>query len=228
LKITTISQNNQTTITELEDVNNTKEKPRTLTKKNKIEDSITGELTPTQINELQQRCEKNSVQGWYDTAQKLFIIAGNKSNVKQAKNDCLEYLLRSKDIPYPQEWEPQTQNCELKVVPENSEEWQRVANRVKETIPQVKIIMIERVQNKLLWEDYYHNKLKMEKKNGKAVEAQLFHGTKFNDPSLIYNSETGFDMRFSNQGMVMFRFKTMSIQFNSIQFNSIIIQAHSL
>jgi hypothetical protein len=207
-QLTTVPQTIQIPISGLkEDVDKAKEELKNLLKKNKIQDSIASQLTPTQINELQQRCERNSVQGCYDPTQKLFIISGNKRNVKQAKNDCLEYLLRSKDIPYPQEWEPQSQNCELKVVPENSTEWQRVANRVKETMPQVKIIKIERVQNKWLWKSYYHNRLKMEEKNGKAVEAQLFHGTSSNDPSLIYNSETGFDMRFSNEGMVCSDFK---------------------
>jgi hypothetical protein len=49
---------------------------------------------------------------------------------------------------------------------------------------------------------YYQNKLKMQKKNnGQAIELQLFHGTRSNDPYLIYNGEVGFDMRFSSTGM---------------------------
>jgi len=41
----------------------------------------------------------------------------------------------------------------------------------------------------------------MEKKNGIANEMQLFHGTKKIEPSLIYNGEEGFDVRFANSGM---------------------------
>jgi hypothetical protein len=33
------------------------------------------------------------------------------------------------------------------------------------------------------------------------IVKHLFHGTRSTDPSLIYKSESGLDMRFSNSGM---------------------------
>jgi hypothetical protein len=42
----------------------------------------------------------------------------------------------------------------------------------------------------------------LKKNRGQATELQLFHGTRSNDPSLIYNGKVGFDMCFSASGMV--------------------------
>ena len=40
-----------------------------------------------------------------------------------------------------------------------------------------------------------------QKNGGQANEMELFHGTSNNDPQEIYDSEEGFDMRFSASGM---------------------------
>jgi hypothetical protein len=188
------------------DVDNVKKEIDKLLKSKKSNNEVIRnvELSTTQVQQLENICKKCHAEGHYTPKEKLFVISGYKEFVLEAKSECLEYLQRSKDIPYPQEWDPhQTQNCELKLVPQGSDEWNKVVNRIKETMPQVNIIKIERVQNKWLWETYYQNKIKMEKKNrGQATELQLFHGTRSNDPSLIYNGEVGFDMRFSASGMV--------------------------
>lgn len=58
-----------------------------------------------------------------------------------------------------------------------------------------------RVQNKWLWDQYYHERWKLEEKNnGRANELEYFHGTSETEPALIYNGEEGFDMRFSSAG----------------------------
>ena len=46
-----------------------------------------------------------------------------------------------------------------------------------------------------------HKKRLHRKNKGKVNEKELFHGTRQNDPKLIYDGEDGFDMRFSSQGM---------------------------
>jgi len=72
---------------------------------------------------------------------------------------------------------------------------------MKETIPSVKIIIIERIQNKWLWEKYCTMKKLMEKKNNNiANEMSLFHGTRNTKPITIYNSQEGFDMRHASVG----------------------------
>lgn len=40
-----------------------------------------------------------------------------------------------------------------------------------------------------------------EKNRGKANEKELFHGSRKTDPAEIYDSEEGFDMRFSRDGL---------------------------
>jgi hypothetical protein len=187
------------------DVEKVKKEIDKLRNSKKCEEFINNiELSPTQVQQLSNFSEKWHVKGQYNQQEKLFVISGYKEFVWKAKSECFEYLYRSKDISYPQEWDShQTQNSELKLVSEGSDEWNKVVTRVMQTMPHVDIIKIERVQNKKLWETYYQNKIKMQMKNrGQATELQLFHGTHPHDPSLICNGEDGFDMRFSIEGSV--------------------------
>eukprot|EP00731_Ephydatia_muelleri_P023417 Em0015g1000a len=58
------------------------------------------------------------------------------------------------------------------------------------------------IRNTWLWERYVQHKKRLHTKNNGVVnEMDLFHGTRNNDPKLIYESEDGFDMRYSAQGM---------------------------
>ena len=102
----------------------------------------------------------------------------------------------------PSEWEPQTDPIELKPVTEGSLEWNKILNRIKQTIPLVKLVSIERIQNEFLWEKYRQHKERMSYKGPERVnELELFHGSSSTAPEEIYKSEEGFDMRFSHQGM---------------------------
>ncbi len=65
-----------------------------------------------------------------------------------------------------------------------------------------RIVRIERIQNKLLWNRYYDCMKRMHEDNdGVTNEMTLFHGTKALNPEEIYKGDEGFDMRFSKEGM---------------------------
>jgi hypothetical protein len=57
-----------------------------------------------------------------------------------------------------------------------SEEWKKVENRVRETLPNAKLVKVERVQNKWLWENYCSRQALLAKKtNGVVNELQVSH-----------------------------------------------------
>ena len=60
---------------------------------------------------------------------------------------------------------------------------------------------IERIQVERLWRRYAKHRAEIAektKKERKEIEKFLFHGTKGTNPSNVYLSEEGFDLRFSN------------------------------
>ena len=101
----------------------------------------------------------------------------------------------------PTEWQPQSNTTEVFPVPRGCPEWVRVEQQFQITMPSVYIQEMLRIQNIWLWERYVQEKNGIEKFKGMANEKELFHGTRSHDPNLIYDSEVGFDMRFSAQGM---------------------------
>ena len=102
----------------------------------------------------------------------------------------------------PDEWEPQNEDIELKLLVKSSAEWLKVSEPFLATLPSKHIIKIQRIQNKWLWEKYYQHRERMKTKNESVInEKLLFHGTRNTPPSDIYQDEEGFDMRFSNAGM---------------------------
>ena len=53
----------------------------------------------------------------------------------------------------------------------------------------------------MLWKKYaLERDFLAKKRRGNPNERQMFHGTRQNDPALIYNSRIGFDFRFCNAG----------------------------
>ena len=126
--------------------------------------------------------------GGRDYLTKVFLVL-------EEKRDSLEYtpLL-------PREWEPQTDNTELKRVTAKSSpsEWVKVVSVVKKTMKEAKIVKIERIQNKYLYHKYALCKRRMHEKNdGQVNEKWLFHGSRGVSPEIIYKSEHGFDFRYS-------------------------------
>ncbi len=82
------------------------------------------------------------------------------------------------------------------------DEYSRVHDEFKLTLPHRKILKIHRVQNKPLWDEYSKCSRTMEKVNDDILKEELlFHGTRTNDPIYIYGGSSGFDMRHSRTGM---------------------------
>ena len=110
--------------------------------------------------------------------------------------------LVSSNVAYPEEWETQNKILELKVLERYCNEWSKVAQKFRATLPQKYIVKIERIQNEWLWEKYYRHRDRMKRKNNGVINKMLlFHGTRNTLPSTIYQDEEGFDMRFGRTGM---------------------------
>ena len=106
------------------------------------------------------------------------------------------------NVSYPDEWESQNKDIELKLLKKHSKEWLKVSKTFHATLPHKYIVKIERIQNKWLWEKYYQHCDRMKRKNNGVInEKLLFHGTRKIQPSSIYQDEEGFDMRFGRAGM---------------------------
>ena len=119
-------------------------------------------------------------------------------------NKAVAAAATSPDVPpdVPPEWEPQEANLKLFSVPSSSVEYQRVESLFKKTLRNSRILTITRIQNMWLHEKYVQHRDRLALKNkGKINERELFHGTRGTDPKEIFDSEEGFDMRFSASGM---------------------------
>ena len=139
----------------------------------------------------------------------MLSLEGNKqyiikvsTELKQAiveAQSCSTRILAESQGP---NWEPQTDSTELKDVSIYSEEGQRIQTEFHETLSQSKIVSIQRIQNKMLWEKYSFCKGRMTRKNGASEinEKRLFHGPSQTSPEEIYLSDHGFDFRFSRSG----------------------------
>ena len=131
------------------------------------------------------------------------VFKGLRNNVVNATVDIKDALLRDyKAVSFPPEWEPQSEELELKELNSVTPEWSIVSQHFHCTLRSAKIIKIERVQKKWLWEKYFRHSERMKTTNGGIInEKLLFHGTRTTPPSSIYRGEEGFDMRFSKAGM---------------------------
>ena len=138
---------------------------------------------------------------------KVAVLCGLSHLVKDALSEMQKCLITHMEssgtrVQFPKEWQPQSRTTELFNLPSHSAEYARVVGKFKATMPNANIVSLQRVQNQYLWEKYIHHKGMIEQKNGRqANEMELFHGTRGNNPQLIYDSEEGFDMRFSASGM---------------------------
>ena len=130
-----------------------------------------------------------------------------QSVVKSVQQEIIDYQVSKSDssdleVATPTEWQPQTRTTEVFPVVQGTAEWNRVEQRFKATLGTSQIATISRIQNSWLWDKYCSHKKRLNLKHGgKVNEMELFHGTRGNDPKVIYEGEDGFDMRYSNQGM---------------------------
>ena len=140
---------------------------------------------------------------------KVLTIKGLSHLVHKATSAVQEEIIsyqtaapEESGVEVPPDWQPQTQNLEKFAIARGSLEWNKVESHFKTTLPSVAVLQITRLQNKWLWERYAQHKRRLEYKNsGNVNERELFHGTRNNDPRVIYEGEDGFDMRYSAQGM---------------------------
>jgi hypothetical protein len=59
--------------------------------------------------------------------------------------------------------------------------------------------MVEQIQNRRLWKLFEAERENLNEKNGeRPKEKFLYHGTRMTPPNMIYESQEGFDMRYSD------------------------------
>ena len=170
-------------------------------------------LLDRHINQI-QKAYRVEIHSWprdfndsSDTKAK-YNVTGYKTCVQEAITAVYQMLTSSsapsvvQSFPRPIEWEPQSDSIELKDISRGSSEWNKILHRMQETIPNVNLVSIKRIQNEFLWEKYCQHKERMGRKGAERInEMELFHGTRSNPPEDIFMSEEGFDMRFSREGM---------------------------
>ena len=130
-----------------------------------------------------------------------YSIMGFKDCVQKAAFDMYKVTAMASFIQKPVEWEPQSKSIELKEILKGSPEWSRICACMRMTL-KCNVVSIERIQNEFLWEKYVQHKELMGYKGLQSTfELELFHGTRVNPPDYIYESEEGFDMRYSREGL---------------------------
>jgi len=164
------------------------------------------ELSKEQIQWIEQTARQHKLFLEIDEKNSL-QFGGTKDQIEKINTLVENYLLRNKpkegDVVYPQDWIPQG-NTNLKIIElsPDCKEFKDLTDRFNQTLSSKKILKIERIQNKWLWEKYFFQKLLLEKKNKhKNNEYLLFHGTRNNSPQALYNGQDGFDYKFSDGGM---------------------------
>ena len=96
-------------------------------------------------------------------------------------------------------------NClQIFKVRTDSEEFKSLEKEFTKTQPSAKISKIERIQHRRLWRTFRVELQNIAEKHGTSIEEvqtkMLYHGTSGTDPQVVYNSEEGLDLRFSNDG----------------------------
>ena len=171
------------------------------------------ELTPEVQEQITCILGKRSVTvTGFDPEKKTVSMEGLAPSITEGKVDVLDHLAKAlQREEFPEEWQPiqtsgstlDSPNCSLFTITPSSQEWEKIEDRMRETMPQVRLVEVKRIQNKHLWRKYAANKESLANKwaRDSELEMELFHGTSSKDPSAIYNGEVGFDHCFSRQGM---------------------------
>lgn len=104
-------------------------------------------------------------------------------------------------VQFPSEWKKsKNEDVQLCLISNDSKEWQNIERSFNITMSSKTITKIERVQNIVLWSEFYRHGLFLDQQRERN-EKCLWHGTRTTDPSKIYGNPTGFDPRYSNVGM---------------------------
>ena len=189
----------------------------------KIKNSFSSKTVPLPAGDCTKQLEKRLVEiaGRHQVTYSFEVCGQSKSGGKTAKEmkvegltsavlktvtalqeEIISYQSSAVEVCFPPEWQPQAKTTELFKLSLGTSEWNHVAQKFQQTMSHANIASIQRIQNTWLWDRYvkHRDRLKL-KNNGVVNEMELFHGTRTNDPKLIYESEDGFDMRYSAQGM---------------------------
>ena len=144
-------------------------------------------------NELSVGCDFK-----YDLA----TVSGLSLNLREFK-DYLHELDRSARMSlYPKYWDFTSVNMYSEIeVSNKSEEYQEILSRMANSIPDVEIVKLMRIQNNYLMSHYITNmSMRQEVRKSDMNRQLLFHGTRAMDPSKIYtNFDTGFDIQYANE-----------------------------
>uniref|UniRef100_A0A7S1PKE8 Poly [ADP-ribose] polymerase n=1 Tax=Percolomonas cosmopolitus TaxID=63605 RepID=A0A7S1PKE8_9EUKA len=109
-------------------------------------------------------------------------------------------LLSKQQNDLPTHWEPMERDEYTKVVPASDDERQKVERDFLVTTPEATITSVERIQSVHLWKKYASHRQVLEQRRGKKMtELSLFHGTRSTQPSVIFESEKGFDRTHSRK-----------------------------
>ena len=141
------------------------------------------------------------------------VLIGFKPNTTEVKlkfafyvQNILKLQVENDDeLRLPKEWGEQKEECKLVDISCTDACFVRIENRMRETLSNVKIKKIERVQNVRMWNHYAFRRRELQKELRHMpylqIEMELFHGTSKTLPSEVYHGEYGFDMTFSTAGM---------------------------
>lgn len=134
----------------------------------------------------------------------VLVMEGMRDDVHDAERELLILQVEDEDdesAKVPNHWIPQEDNLEISDIAPNSPEWLSIERKMRESIPDVAIQQIHRIQNLRLWKSYVfqREKVQTEIKDQRNAEAMLFHGTYKLSPAEIYDGDCGFDMRFASE-----------------------------
>jgi hypothetical protein len=138
------------------------------------------------------------------------IVRGARGLVAACEAEMLRAIVQAGGAAaaadcWPSGWAPMAESVNLLLVDvaKGSAEMRAVDDKVRATVPSARVVALQRVQNRWLWEAYAFQRGRMAARGGAAAatELELFHGTKGNSPRLIYDGQTGFDPRFARPGM---------------------------
>ncbi|CAF1170949.1 unnamed protein product [Adineta steineri] len=147
------------------------------------------------------------------SGQLSMTLKGFKTSVLDAKSqidlyaeDILKTQVENDDeLRIPKAWGDQKEGCNLVPISKNDPDFASIENRMKETLPNIKIDKIERIQNVRLWNHYAFRRRVLKKElrvmSNSQIELELFHGTRNTPTSTVYNGEYGLDMTFSSDGL---------------------------
>ena len=93
--------------------------------------------------------------------------------------------------------------CQIFYVDPVSREFDKMKSQFQKSLPSAHVYHIQRIQNTLLWRKYMRKKRDLENDPTlrNSGEKMLFHGTSNTKPEQIYEGDSGFDMRYSCDGM---------------------------